>query len=76
MMEIGTFSLSNVDTDHLIADPTGIKTVCDLHIVELAQVDNEKKLHIAEIDKGISAVLPGIDSCIGIIIKTDLGEAV
>lgn len=44
MMEIGTFSLSNVDTDHLIADPTGIKTVCDLHIVELAQVDNEKKL--------------------------------
>lgn len=46
MMEIGTFSLSNVDTDHLIADLTGIKsikTVCDLHIVELAQVDNEKK---------------------------------
>ncbi len=76
MMEIGTFSLSNVDTDHLIADPTGIKTVCDLHIVELAQVDNEKKLHIAEIDKGISAVLPGIDSCIGIIIKTDLGKII
>lgn len=79
MKKLNHMPLFNLNNNNLICNKVAFESFtinCDFYIVELAQVDNAKHMHVADIKMGFSAVLPGIDSCIGIIIKTDSGSTI